>query len=716
MTDERSSDESPTLLNRLDPAAVLGCLLAPILGVLAIRPVTSPDFWWHVSMGRAVWDAVALSFADPVAAGAREYQNIVWLFDVPLYLLFDWGGVVAVNTLVAFLAMGCFLVCWRLALDICGPEAQYTALAVATLAAGGAHLRFIQRPQAAFLFLLPLTLWLAHRAAQAEGRRRWPWLVALFLTTLSWAQIHASVVIAPAVAAAAALPWAFGPGVAWPRSLSETLRKPFEGLEGTLAVIAATAVAPVAGPSGFDLLRRVLAHQDNYSVRKIAEMKPMTLEMWLQPTRDILLAEILAVLVVAAIFYRRRLDVGPLLLAGLGLYLTLGTNRFAAAWALLMLPLAATVLKPSYPDGWRRQLAALVTVIAVPALLSLGSRAPSFEVDDKFPEGPAEALAQLQPGGTVFNTYDDGGYLGWQLYGDARVFFDSRAQMHFDVEEFYAGVRALPEPQVFLRLDQGYDFTAAVIPRDAPLCRALNADPAWSAAWTGEDDTVFLPTVFLATQAVAKPLRSLSACGVAAHEQACRQAPDPSVFLAEVDQLMALAPGDGHAGRLGALLALRCFDQPRFEEATRYLGAAAGADPDHPELRWAGGLLLIAQGNMEGALEVFADLPPDHHRGHALRINLLRQKGDVAAVLEAAQEQVRLLDDLSPPFLREQLAWACEETGDRDCAVREAARAALAGDAKARQRLIRYREQGWIRETLRPLADAVLTGQGPSSL
>ena len=121
----------------------LAVALAIALAFLALRPISSPDFWWHLSMGRATAEAGSSVYEDPVAtASETRYVNIVWLFDLPLYSIYRAGGLVAVNLVVAAFAALSFLLCWAVARDALVRQAPWTALAVAALAAGGAHIRF----------------------------------------------------------------------------------------------------------------------------------------------------------------------------------------------------------------------------------------------------------------------------------------------------------------------------------------------------------------------------------------------------------------------------------------------------------------------------------------------------------------------------------------------------------------------------------------------
>jgi len=132
------------------------------------------------------------------------------------------------------------------------------------------------------MVLLPLVMVAARRAALAEGRaRRW-WQVALVMTVALWAQCHPSVFIAPWVAILAALPW--HPGE----------RRPVSGfgLGGDgLLVMALVAVMPLTGTDGFGIFSRVLAHRGGDAARHIVEMRPTTLQHWLDPSFAFLLVQ-----------------------------------------------------------------------------------------------------------------------------------------------------------------------------------------------------------------------------------------------------------------------------------------------------------------------------------------------------------------------------------------------------------------------------------------
>lgn len=675
---------------------LIGLLVTVVFGLLAMRPIYSGDYWWHLAMGRAALEAGAAVFPEPLGLGSiATYVNNVWLFDILLYGLHQLAGPGATNLLVALLAALSFLACWALAREFAGPGAGWTSLLVAALATGGAHLRFTTRPQSFFLLLLPMVLWLSRRAAAGSGRRRWVSLAALIVVVGLWAHLHSSIIIAPVVALAATLPWV----LRWsPLRVERAFPVPDRRFWLILATLAILPWTSADGPQIFD---RIVGHTDSDVMAYNEEMMPLELEQWLPPSRDFLILEILLVLGCVGFLHHRRIDVGPLLLVLFGLALTVKSNRFVAAWAILAIPWVVSMLRPVKRESHIRVGLTLVALNAVCIFLAWHSEAPSLQTSPVFPVGGAQALAALDVRGPIFNEYSDGGYLGWKLYGQVRLITDSRSITAFDREEEYAARRALSDPRVFDRLAAAHDFQAVLIPRRSPLCSALADRSDWQAIWFAENDVLFLP----ATEEPMSPI--LAPCDRERNIRDCRET-TAAPFLGEVDKMLRLTPQEAFLGRLGALLALQCARPPAVERALGYLRGPAADEPDHPDLLWLMAMTAVVNGDPGNALALVSQLPEYHHAGQLLRLRLLRRFDRAEEALPIAREQVQRRLDESPPELREQLAWACEETGDLDCAVLQALRASLAGHPGAISRLSRYRQEGKIPGNLVALAEAAL--------
>ncbi len=487
MADTLRGDMIAPLRNR-DPALLIGVGFACVMGLLRLRPLGAPDLWWHLSVGRTVLDQGARRFPDQVGIPPRDmFVAGEWGFDVLALGLWNLGGSAALVAFAALLASACVVLVLLLTRRVAGPERPWTALAITALVAGVVGVRFFPRPHVLFLVLLPTTLLIAWIAARADPGPQRRWLIALVLTVAVWSQCHPSVVIAPVVVAGAGLPLVFGPHRGGDRQrLSPALWIAF----------LIVACLPLLSPYGVGLLDQLIGHSGTDSTAHIGEMHPMLAAWWWPPNgRTILGVELLALIGVVASVRARRVAIGPLLLAIFGLFMTLNTHRFRAAWAILMVPWVVDSLRGRsiVAEGRGTAVAAFVLCLLIP--LNELRHADDFGLglDAAWvPVELGEAAVEHGVSGPIFNDYDAGGYLGWALYGQARVFIDGRTPPFFTDDHFYAARAALDDAAVFRRLDAGYGFTAAVVPVDAPLAPALSDDPAWRAAWTGSRRVLFL--------------------------------------------------------------------------------------------------------------------------------------------------------------------------------------------------------------------------------
>ena len=220
----------------------------------------------------------------------------------------------------------------------------------------------------------------------------------------------------------------------------------------------------------------------------------MPLQWWWPPhARSILFVEVLAAIGVIGAIRSRRLAVGPAALAVFGLLMTLNTHRFRAAWAILLVPLVIDGWRGSFRrEGTRATAIALAVGVVLAASQTRGWSGPDLGLDPAWvPTELGDAVVRFDVTGPIFNDYDAGGFLGWTLYGKARVFIDGRTPPYFTDDHFFAMRAAMADPAVFARLDAGYRFTAAVVPHDAALCAGLAAQAEWTAVWTGPRRTLF---------------------------------------------------------------------------------------------------------------------------------------------------------------------------------------------------------------------------------
>ncbi len=663
----------------IDPTVPLALAAAAVFGALRLRPLDTPDLWWHLSMGRAAIENAARRFPDPTGPDpAREYVAPEWLFDATLSTLWDAAGLHGVFALVALCGAASLLAVWGLARACLRPSAEgvalpsahaWTALVLALLAAGGSQLRITPRPQAWFLVLLPMVLLAVVRSATATGRREaLGWAATAIAGLAIWSQSHSSIAIAPAVVLAT-------PHLLWGPGRPES-RGPRREDPAVVLLVAAALLAPLLGPFGLELVVQVLSHAGTDAAHHIVDMAPpKPSDFWpFRPLGDgawgprAAFLEVLLLVGAFGLLRAGRAAVPAVPLAVLGVLLVMTANRFLAVSVILAVPLASTAALPI--GGVRRGgpavlLGAALAVAATSWAARVGR--PGL-VADAEPRAVGDALDRLDPRGVVFNHFDVGGYLGFRGLGRYRVFIDGRTPTHFD-EAWFADWRAANRGgPAWSELDAAHAFEVAVVRGRDGVCRDLDSDPEWSLHTWSPHYTVFV-------RAPREPSALLPCGGPFAQVDACRTRSDLVERLAAVDRALLEDPDHDGMARLGVLLALECGAAPLLERAAGYLEVAAAARPRHADLPWLSALLAARSGDGRAAFAALEDAPWSPAVA-ALRLEILRAAFRADWAREVAEDAVERLGDQVDVQTLDHLAWACDQTGDRECGDRARAAAA----------------------------------------
>ena len=456
---------------------------------VAVRPAVDNDLWWHLGSGQWMVDHGTILRADPFShtrLGAVR-QPSDWLGQLGLYGTWAGGGLTAVTLLTAALATaGCALI-----VRACrGPVLLRAALV--TLAAASSSVFWSARPQMVTFVLTAAVVLAVERLRQGPRPESQRWLWALVPLFAFWSNVH--------------LGWFYGLFVLWAVVLGEL----FERLRNrraldvsswrTLSLVsAASLLAVMVNPVGPPIYRLVLTQVD-VGRRFIQENQPPS------PADPAALPFVLMLVgTVAVLAWRwRRLSVTDVLLVG-------GT-AVAALVAVRTVSLFATVAAPvlsRYLSG-RDDMAAeaagerepadvstalnvglVLVVVGLAVLMARARLAPASVHTELRQEFPVEAVAWIEenrPPREMFNTFDWGGYLIWQLPGYP-VSIDGRADLYADELQVYARILAGQGwENEFQRRRIGF----ALVPTGGPLARAVTAHPAWRIAHADRQATVLV--------------------------------------------------------------------------------------------------------------------------------------------------------------------------------------------------------------------------------
>lgn len=363
-----------------------------IVAVRATRPITDPDPWWHLRLGREFRGDWRLSDPGSLSPFAQEpWVPTQWALEVVASLLVDWFGLAAVAWLTGLGVVAVGAILW------CAARARADVLPAA-VASGTALVGTLSvvapRPQVASLVLLGVFSW-AWRRTTVDVRPRW-WLVPLGWV---WACTHGFWFVGLLLGVVVVVGLSLDRRIAGRRALA-LWSVPLAGL----VVAALTPVGP-----------RLLLTP--FRVQGVSAQ----LQEWQPPSFQSPLVMIVAVTLAAVVVtWARRgdtswADLAVLVLAGM---LLVYSARTVALAAVLMAPIVAETIqawvqavREHAPLRERWVVAVGLGAAAVAVTISTAVRAP---YEDPYPVEIDAALAGLPDGTVVFNDYFYGGWLAWR--------------------------------------------------------------------------------------------------------------------------------------------------------------------------------------------------------------------------------------------------------------------------------------------------------------
>jgi hypothetical protein len=431
----------------------------------AANPISDPDAWWHLRVGREIWSGNwSLTDTGSMSSFAtEEWIPRDWIPQLVASKFEDWFGLPGVAWLYGAALVG-FVVCGYLA---CRRQADpLPALLATTLATIGANDSLSQRPQlVSFILMFVFTsAWL--QSAQ-DLKPRW-WLVPL---TWLWACSHGMWYCGIAV------------GVAVVAGLVLDRRV-------TRAQVKRLAAVPVLGilvaaltPAGPGLLLTAFETSGKWDF--VTE--------WGAPSflSTAPAATIGMVLLVALSWARRATRIS---------WTSLGLLLLATAWALmaartvalaavLMAPIVAGVIQSwlygGAPDRPRRSELLTVTAAAVTCLVGLAVAVPATASSaGGVPDRLSAQMDRMPPGTPILNEYTLGGWLHWR-HPELQTVIDGFTDGYSlsDLQEYGTVVSVAPGWEEYVE-DRG--LRTALLPADSPLAFALTDRLGWTEL--GEDE------------------------------------------------------------------------------------------------------------------------------------------------------------------------------------------------------------------------------------
>lgn len=473
---------------------------------MAARVSVDSDTWWHLRAGQWMLENRAILQVDHFSytRAGQPWQYPGWLVEVPMIWMYQLAGPGGLNLWTAFMVTLTFAFTWR---TLSG--GVFLRAFVIVLAAAVSGVYWAARPYLVTFLLAAIYLWLLEEfrwQPGARSSRRLYWLPGLMLV---WVNSHGGF-------AAGFLIWGIywlDRMVAW--ALERTGLRPLKPGETSsnwpslrrLTLIGLLMFAAVcANPAGPAMLLypfktvSIGALQDY-----IAEWQSP--DFHLRSTQPFIWLLLLTFGAVAV--SRRRIALTDFLLTAGFTYMALLAVRNMALFALALppvltrhaAPLMAALarrsglrLSPPSPTRWQSRLNGLIFGLLL--LLVILKAASVISLDANLAEFrktlPVDAVAFLRaesPPGRLFNAYNWGGYLLWEL-PDYPVFIDGRTDLYNDeiIQQWLQVVRAEPGWQSLL---DTWQVRLILLEPSMPVVAHLEQN-GWRKAFGDELSVVYL--------------------------------------------------------------------------------------------------------------------------------------------------------------------------------------------------------------------------------
>jgi hypothetical protein len=411
---------------------------------MAVRVSADTDTWWHLAAGRWMAEHGKLLTTDPfsLTRGGQAWVNPSWLAQLLLYGVYRLAGLPGLNVLTALMVTLAFACTWPL---MEGPGLLRAFVLVGAASVSGVY--WSARPQIVSFALSGACLLLLEKG---RADRRWWWGLPALLAL--WANVHGGFIIGLLLVGVylagelvEAVTDRLGSGAAWGAIWAQRRPVVIALLVVLLACVAAVSLNPY-GPRLLDYPLRTVSigtlrtgidewqSPDFHRLDTLPFLVLLAGSMFLIATsprrktgREVVLFTALAALALVA---RRNLALFALCLAP-----TIAQHAWSLLGSLAPVRDRATSEREQ-PRAWRAANVGLLVLVALAAAVKMtGPLSPERNAQAVREQQPLSAIAylkQVQPEGPLFNAYNWGGYLIWDVWPLYLTYVDGRTDLFDD--------------------------------------------------------------------------------------------------------------------------------------------------------------------------------------------------------------------------------------------------------------------------------------------
>jgi hypothetical protein len=437
-------------------------LILVILGslIFMFRPLVDPDFWWHIKTGQVILLEKQIPHFDVFSftAVGKPWIAHEWLSEVILYLTYKLGGITTTQIIFSFLITFAFV------LSACRVENRKNHYAI-----GGALLLGMigstpilwARPQAFSIIYFSIFIYLLEKYLK-NGKKSL--LIPLPILMVLWVNQHGAYIIGLGAIGIFILSLLIENTIHLVREKGRIIgifTVPVLVL-GILLLIC--TFASILNPNGIRILLYPFQTVNDPSLQGY-------IQEWASPNFHEKTWIPLAVLYLCLIGFGLRgkkqvSTVNTILCVVFG-FLALLAIKQIAFFAIVVIPILSDLISDVIPfhQSEKRSTKSVIgislltligiIIFGVYQISQINTKQAEFE-KQFFPVNAVQFIKKEKIIGNIFNSYNWGGYLIWNMYPETKVYIDGRNDMYGAnfVQRFVDIYYAKPGWQNALRTDK----------------------------------------------------------------------------------------------------------------------------------------------------------------------------------------------------------------------------------------------------------------------
>ncbi|MCX7793705.1 MAG: hypothetical protein N2257_04790 [Thermodesulfovibrionales bacterium] len=430
-----------------------------IISFLALLlPIGDPDFFWHIATGRWIFENRELPSEDPFSYTTPKNielrdQSILkgyWLSQVlyySFYLIGGWNGIILLRILIVFLI--CLFLIKRRDVEL---NAQLLSVLLAIFVI--LNLYFLDRPQVFSFLFFAILLYLIDSIRKEEASK--VHYISMPLTMVLWANTHPGYIL--------------GQLTIFVFLTSEFIKSRFfisrftlnsKNLRRFYLISFISILAGFLNPLVYKTWLAMLQFAETpYFTEVIIEYSSTIKGFFEFNSYIIALYWILAILAIISIFYRIKKGISEpaeIVLTLILLYFSFTQVRYVAFFIIWAVPFVSYLFVNLFKEGlFKRITFACISLSVVTIAIYMNGVLLKNIVhfkDGKWlgPGYPHELVRFIKKEGlkgNMYNLYDWGGYIIWELSPERKVFIDGRGLHSKLFSAWMVLEQAISEPRI----------------------------------------------------------------------------------------------------------------------------------------------------------------------------------------------------------------------------------------------------------------------------